>query len=121
MTTTDDKLALGRQIAYDPTLKGGMIGDPPRPLTNVEMEAYTAYQRAQREHAAPAMPAVDQALEVLRDNLERGAKARQLLAVVLQMRAAQREYFEDRRREKLIAAKQLEAKVDAGLEELRRK
>lgn len=62
-----------------------------------------------------------EALQLLQDELERGNKARQLLAVVLAMRAAQSEYFADRRKEKLIKAKELEAQVDAGLEELRRK
>ncbi|MHB8953543.1 MAG: hypothetical protein ACYC4U_11285 [Pirellulaceae bacterium] len=64
---------------------------------------------------------IEEALEVLRDNIDRGNKARRLLAAVDAMRVAQREYFNDRRREKLAKAKELEQKVDEGLEELRRK
>lgn len=60
-------------------------------------------------------------LKTLLEELERGNKARRLLAVVAEMRVAQREYFDDRRKERLIKAKELEARVDAGLEELRRK
>jgi hypothetical protein len=64
---------------------------------------------------------IDEAMEVVQENLDRGQKARRLLALVDEMRVAQREYFDDRRREKLTKAKQLEAMVDKGLQELRRK
>jgi hypothetical protein len=64
---------------------------------------------------------MEQALEVIREQLERGNKARQLLVHVAAMRGAQRDYFTDRSREKLARAKQLEKSVDEGLEELRRK
>jgi len=37
--TTAEYLALGERIAQDPTCRNMMIGDPPRPLTNVEMQA----------------------------------------------------------------------------------
>lgn len=67
------------------------------------------------------MTTLDEALAIVKDNLERGNKARRLLVTVAEMRVAQNEYFSDRRREKLTRAKELEAKVDAGLEELRRK
>lgn len=87
----------------------------------------TAMQQRARRRAEQApvggstMTTLDEALKVLHENLDRGAKARRLLADVDAMRQAQREYFQDRRKETLIKAKELEAKVDAGLEELRRK
>lgn len=40
-----DLLALGRQIANDPTCHELMIGDPERPVTNQEMAAYCAWVR----------------------------------------------------------------------------
>lgn len=36
-------LELGRQVFTDPTCRELMIGDPPRPLTNVEMHAAIAW------------------------------------------------------------------------------
>ena len=64
---------------------------------------------------------MDEAIGVIREQLERGNRARQLLVHVAAMRGAQRDYFTDRSREKLARAKQLEQRVDEGLEELRRK
>lgn len=63
----------------------------------------------------------DEALKTITSALVRGNKARALLVHVAAMRVAQREYFEKRGREALAKAKDLEAQVDAGLEELRRK
>lgn len=34
-----DLLELGRQVFHDPTCRDLMIGDPPQPLTNIEMHA----------------------------------------------------------------------------------
>lgn len=67
------------------------------------------------------MTTLSDALALINDELDRGTKARRLLCKVAVMRAAQREYFKDRSREKLAIAKEAEAVVDAGLEELRRK
>lgn len=67
------------------------------------------------------MTTIDEAMAIVKENLDRGGKARRLLVDVAAMRQAQREYFMDRRKELLAKAKELEAKVDAGLEELRRK
>lgn len=66
------------------------------------------------------MTTLEQAMEIVRDHLERGNKARRLLVIVADMRAAQRDYFDDRSKDNLIRAKQLEKRVDEGLAELRR-
>lgn len=44
---TTDLLALGRQIANDPTCHELMIGDPERPLTNTEMHAFVFWNQDQ--------------------------------------------------------------------------
>jgi hypothetical protein len=67
------------------------------------------------------MTTLDDAWAVIHDHMNRGAKARRLLCDVARMRAAQRDYFQDRSKAKLAVAKEAEAAVDAGLEELRRK
>lgn len=36
-------LELGRRVAADPTCHDLMIGDPPRPMTNVEMHAFICW------------------------------------------------------------------------------
>lgn len=41
----DEFFERGKRIAHDPTLQGMMIGDPPRPVTNVEMLAFMHYRR----------------------------------------------------------------------------
>lgn len=89
--------------------------------SQVEAMQQRARRRAEQTPHGGATTTLDQAVAVLKDHLERGNKARRLLADVDAMRQAQREYFSDRKQEKLIQAKELEAKVDAGLEELRRK
>lgn len=38
-----DLLALGRQVLQDPTCRDFLIGDPPRPVTNLEMYAATVW------------------------------------------------------------------------------
>jgi len=63
----------------------------------------------------------DALLAMLEDRLTRGDAARRLLVEVAKMRAAQRAYFQDRSQANLLAAKGLEAKVDAGLDALRKK
>ena len=60
-------------------------------------------------------------MDLIRDNLTRGNAARRLLVDVAAMREAQRSYFKLKTSEKLHQAKELEKKVDAALEELRRK
>lgn len=45
ITTQHDLLELGRRLANDPTCRQGMIGDPPRPMTNVEMHAFVMHRR----------------------------------------------------------------------------
>lgn len=42
---TDDLFERGKRIANDPTLQGMMIGNPPRPVTNLEMLAFLHYRR----------------------------------------------------------------------------
>jgi len=42
-----DLLALGRQIDHDPTCRDLMIGDPERPMTNIEMHAFTLWHQEQ--------------------------------------------------------------------------
>jgi hypothetical protein len=41
----DELYERGKRIANDPTLQGMLIGDPPRPVTNVEMLAVLHYRR----------------------------------------------------------------------------
>jgi hypothetical protein len=41
----DELYERGNLIANDPTLQGMLIGDPPRPVTNVEMLAVLHYRR----------------------------------------------------------------------------
>jgi hypothetical protein len=40
---TPELLELGRQVATDPTCRNMLRGDPPRPLTNVEMHAASGW------------------------------------------------------------------------------
>lgn len=44
---TPELLELGRQVATDPTCRRMMRGDPPRPLTNLEMFAAAEWIAAQ--------------------------------------------------------------------------
>lgn len=48
ITKEHDLLELGRRIAIDPTCQDFRIGDPPRPMTNVEMFAFVCYRRHER-------------------------------------------------------------------------
>jgi hypothetical protein len=52
--TEGEFLALGERVTNDPTRRGFLIGDPPRPITNVEMHASCLYRRDQVERVANA-------------------------------------------------------------------
>jgi hypothetical protein len=41
----DELFERGERIANDPTLNGMLIGDPPRPVTNMEILAFIHYRQ----------------------------------------------------------------------------
>jgi hypothetical protein len=45
MTEPDDPPPLGQRVMRDQTCHAGYIGDPPRPLTNVEMHAAVVWSQ----------------------------------------------------------------------------
>jgi hypothetical protein len=52
--TDNELLQLGECVTKDPTRRGFLIGDPPRPVTNVEMHAACLFRRREVERAAAA-------------------------------------------------------------------